>query len=292
MSDHGFGPMNRIMYVNNWLAQQGYIQFKANSQSKLRLLLHQWGVDVHTVYGWAKKLSLDKVIRKLPQSVQEVGVKTASLTFDDVDWSRTAAYSFGNFGRIFINLRGREPMGCIEAGEAYEDIRTRIIEDLKQIHEDGQPVVTGVWKAEEVYCGPYLAQAPDIVFTLRDWEYGTAPNYEFASNQIFSAPLANISANHRLNGMLIAWGRDIQQNTQITGANIVDMAPTILHLIGLPVPADQDGQVLKRLFKPESAVYQREVVRSSVSDDAEKSSSLGAEDEQIILERLENLGYV
>jgi predicted AlkP superfamily phosphohydrolase/phosphomutase len=292
MSDHGFGPMNQIMYVNNWLAQQGYIQFKENARSKVRLLMHHLGIDIHSIYSLAKELSLDKILARLPQSLQAAYVRTATLTFDDVDWSRTIAYSFGNFGRIFINLRGREPMGCVEPGVQYEDVRAQIIADLHQLYEDDIPLVTGVWKREDIYYGPYLEQAPDIIFTLKDWEYGTAPNYEFASNRIFSAPLDNISANHRSSGMLIAWGSEILSGAQLAGAHIMDVAPTILHLMGLPIPSDQDGKVLTSIFKSGSSADRREITRSDVSPEQGTISSLSKADEQLISDRLEALGYV
>jgi predicted AlkP superfamily phosphohydrolase/phosphomutase len=259
------------MYVNNWLAQQGYIQFKEDVRSRLRLLMHRTGIGIHSIYSLTKKLSLDKTIALLPQSWQEAGVKVSTLTFDDVDWSRTVAYSFGNFGRIFVNLRGREPMGCVLPGQEYEEMRERIILDLQQLRDlDGTRIVTGVWRREEIYHGAYLDQAPDLVFTLKDWEYGTAPNYEFASNQILSAPLDNISGNHRLDGMLIAWGSQIREKGLVSEMHITDVAPTILHLMDLPIPSDLDGQVLRSMFK---------------------ATALSDEDERLISDRLEALGY-
>jgi predicted AlkP superfamily phosphohydrolase/phosphomutase len=292
MSDHGFGPIDRIMYVNNWLAQQGYIQFKEDVRSRLRLLMHRTGIGIHSIYSLTKKLSLDKTIALLPQSWQEAGVKVSTLTFDDVDWSRTVAYSFGNFGRIFVNLRGREPMGCVLPGQEYEEMRERIILDLQQLRDlDGTRIVTGVWRREEIYHGAYLDQAPDLVFTLKDWEYGTAPNYEFASNQILSAPLDNISGNHRLDGMLIAWGSQIREKGLVSEMHITDVAPTILHLMDLPIPSDLDGQVLRSMFKPGSWSYNREIKQSEASTSGEKATALSDEDERLISDRLEALGY-
>ena len=291
MSDHGFGPVDRIMYVNNWLVQQGYIRFKQSPRSQFRVRLHRAGINVQSLYGLMKKTSLDRLLTLVPPSLQEAGAKAASPSFDDIDWQESVAYSFGNFGRIFVNLRGREAKGCVEPGEEYEAVRDQIIADLRKLRLDGEPVVTRLWKCEELYHGPFLEEAPDILFTLKDWEYATAPNYEFASSEIFSAPLDEISANHRLDGMFIAWGKDIRPGGPAPNAHIIDMAPTILHIMGLPIPSDMDGQVLLQVFEPGSETRMRDLQRSNTGMEEESSTSLSCEDEQTILERLEGLGY-
>ena len=71
----------------------------------------------------------------------------------------------------------------------------------------------------------------------------------------------------------------------------MDMAPTILHIMGLPIPSDIDGQVLMQMFEPESQTRTRDLQRSDTGMEEESGASLSSEDEQTVLDRLEGLGY-
>ena len=76
----------------------------------------------------------------------------------------------------------------------------------------------------------------------------------------------DLSAIHRMNGILIAVGDEIKSGYKVIDANIMDIAPTILHIFGIPIPKDMDGRVLKEIFKENSELAKREVVYQDVSE--------------------------
>ena len=100
-------------------------------------------------------------------------LKTLFLSFEDIDWKRTQAYSLGNVGQIYLNVVGREPYGCVRPGAEYEQVRDDIIARLQELQdpETGELVVETIYRREEIYHGEYLEQAPDIVFLPRNLEY-------------------------------------------------------------------------------------------------------------------------
>jgi predicted AlkP superfamily phosphohydrolase/phosphomutase len=55
------------------------------------------------------------------------------LSLEDVDWSRTVAFSKGNYGQIFINLKGRETSGIVQPGAEYESVMKRVIDKLSSL---------------------------------------------------------------------------------------------------------------------------------------------------------------
>jgi arylsulfatase A-like enzyme len=97
-----------------------------------------------------------------------------------------------------------------------------------------------------------------------------------------------------MNGTLIMWGQDVQQGVVVEGANIVDPAPTILYLLGLPIPADMDGQVLTQALDP--ALLGRRPIRREERGGgdakAEHGSYLDAKEEEEIKDALRGLGYI
>jgi arylsulfatase A-like enzyme len=105
--------------------------------------------------------------------------------------------------------------------------------------------------------------------------FGPAVNYE--------------TGTHRLYGMLIAWGPGVRRGHTIEGAEIIDLAPTILHVLDVPVPEDMDGRVLMELFEagpPPGPRVPRERPGSA------PAAEMTAEEEVEILERLKQLGYL
>ena len=71
---------------------------------------------------------------------------------------------------------------------------------------------------------------------------------------------------HKLHGIFLACGPGIKESVEIQGASIYDLAPTILHLFGLPVPKDIDGRVLKEIFNEDSSLAREEVQYQQVDE--------------------------
>jgi predicted AlkP superfamily phosphohydrolase/phosphomutase len=283
MSDHGFGPIRKEIYINEWLADQGFLVSSSNSSSrKVRTGLHSLARHLgitrerwHQVLGtWATKAAQDLV-----NTIR-------------IDWSRTRAYSNGS-NTIQINLKGREPYGIVTPGSEYEETRSQVIERLTQLRdpETGGKVVKAAFRREEIYEGPHVQQAPDILMLMADEGY-VAYELDVDVDSVFQLPGWR-NGDHTLEGVLVAAGKHIKRGATIAGARIIDLAPTILYAMGLPVPDDMDGEVLTDLFQ-EEFLSSNILVTARVSEIANAGLNYRdqAEDEESILERLRGLGYI
>ena len=295
MSDHGFGPFHKFIHVNNWLMDQDFMAVKPGALAGLKHRMFRLGFSPMNVYNTLMALGLGSLKREVVRGQGQGLMKTLFLSFDDVDWSRTKAYSLGNVGQIRINVAGREPFGCVARGEEYEAVRDDIIARLYRMTDPktGEQVVEQVYRREEIYAGPYLDDAPDIVFIPRRLEYFGFGEYEFGSHKIIEPMQRGISGTHRLNGIFIAYGARVRAGAATHDAHLVDLAPTILHLMDEAVADHMDGRVLTEAL---SAAVSKPIERRSYTPQADDAgdgdAGLSAADQAVIAARLRSLGYV
>ncbi len=298
MSDHGHGPVRNFLYVNNYLAQRGYLKFKPNIASQAKRIAFQLGLTPRFVYNILLKLGLGKLRRTLDKRRGGRGLlKRFFLSFADVDWSRTTAYSIGYIGEVHINLQGREPQGIVAPGEEYEQVRDDVINSLRELKlrperskaesKDGAPLVEHIWKKEEIYRGAHLPKAPDILFLPRNLETIAFGDFEFGSNRVIEKSFG-VSSSHRMNGIFVASGAGIKNAGEFANASLIDLAPTILHLMGLPVPTDMDGRVLTEALEDLRAIEYGGTSEGS----AATRDGYSEEEEKEVMERLADLGYI
>ena len=251
ISDHGFGPATtRLFSTNAWLQQAGLLKRKRDLKSALlRTASHlAWDLNRRTRFG--KRLPAGRVaaVRKAVRQ--------------GLAWKKTRAYGRTPSGiaAININLRGREPHGIVEPGQEFEELREEVIKRLRSLQDPqtGERVMAEVYKNNEIYCGQKLNKVPDIIGIPNPRYYVDASLF---TKSIFADRSSRQRGQHyaQLNGILIASGTDIKPGEKIEGARLIDITPTVLHMMGLPVPQDMDGRVLKELFKEESAAAQRVV---------------------------------
>jgi predicted AlkP superfamily phosphohydrolase/phosphomutase len=226
------------------------------------------------------------------RSFRRKGQKNPLFSLNDVDWSRTKAYGLAGMGGININLAGREPEGWVRPGKEYESLKEEITEQLKSLKdpETGENINAQVFMKEEIYHGPYLDRAPDIMFLPNDAGYIAGNALGFTANK----PIVEIPAwpgNHRMNGIFLAHGKHLQRGKSIEGASIMDLAPTILYLLGHAVPNDMDGKVLTSIFD-EDFLASRALEYIAEGSQEEGSGQVSPEEEQEVIERLKELGYL
>ena len=137
MSDHGFGPFHKFIHVNNWLMQQGYMQVRAGASSQMKRRMFSAGFSPMNVYDTMMRLGLGGLKREVVRGQGQGMLKTLFLSFEDIDWKRTQAYSLGNVGQIYLNVIGREPFGCVRPGAEYEQVRDDIIDRLENVAGPG-----------------------------------------------------------------------------------------------------------------------------------------------------------
>ncbi|MBN1888606.1 MAG: alkaline phosphatase family protein, partial [Thermoflexales bacterium] len=117
LSDHGMGPAHNFVVLNNWLLDTGLMRLKRDPFTRLKTALFEGGFTLRNVHKIVNRLGLSKQAEyKMGYFVDHL-VKLVFLSFLDVDWSRTSAYSFGrHLGSIYLNVKGREPQGIVEPG--------------------------------------------------------------------------------------------------------------------------------------------------------------------------------
>ena len=174
------------------------------------------------------------------------GAEATSLDELGVDWSRTVAWGEGGYySRIFMNVRGREPEGIVEP-DAYERVRNELAARIGEIPDElGRPIDTCVYRPEDVY-EQANGVPPDLIVHFGDlfWRsVGTVGGTE--GIHVFDNDTGPDDANHAQDGMLIAVGPGITPGER-AGMQLLDVAPTVLDLMGMDIPSEMRGRTLER----------------------------------------------
>ncbi len=303
ISDHGGGAStDRTFYINQWLCSEGFLKFKKlNAQKRF----------VNKAIEQADGL----IKTKLPRRAKEILARTfpglrgkveSVMSLSAVDWGSTQAYSRENHPAVFINVKGREPLGIVPPGGDYYTLREAIAQRLSRLvcPETGEKIAEHIAFREDVFSGTELDKAPDIIFKWKDNRYIHRPSDpssderyikrlsdgEMGVSESFHRP----SGVHRDEGILIAFGPEVRRSARFFGARLMDMAPTILHALGIPVPSDMDGKVLVDVF-PDEVIDQRPVMFSDKEEQQPMSDAaeiFDADEETVIRDRLKGLGYI
>jgi predicted AlkP superfamily phosphohydrolase/phosphomutase len=301
MSDHGFGPIEHYVNFNVWLLEHGYIALKDSFYVKQKHWFYRQGATPEWFYGWMSRFGLanHRVSRfrgNQTSLLDRIG-ETAFLSRRHIDWSRTRAYAQGNFGQIFLNVKGRQPEGHVEPSDT-----NGLVEELKaglmtiKHPETGEPLVEQIYERDELYEGPHARLAPDLTVVLNDWRYRTIGLHDFTTNKVIS-PAFGPTGDHRLEGILIASGPAFRPGSTTRTAELLDIAPTALHLLGVPVPTDIDGRVLSEILEPEVACGNpipelAPALAHSAPQSSPFDSPYTAEEDAAIQQRLSDLGYL
>lgn len=246
-SDHGFGSTKWFFEVNTWLEEEGFLVLRPGA--KLRASLFSAAMEAGDS-GAGRRL----VPSSLQGAVRE-RIRAGRSSFKDdlggaIDWSRTRAF-FPSVAAHGIHIL-RADQGY--AAGARSDVDARRVRDLLADRllalrgPDGDPVVDAAWGREEVYRGPYTHWAPDLVFQARGHSCVARPL--LSARQVIRDARATPNGFHRTEGVVLAWGEGVDPGARLRGASIEDIAPTVLHALGEPVPDDLDGRVLDSLFSP------------------------------------------
>ena len=144
-------------------------------------------------------------------------------------------------GRIFINLKGRERDGCVEPGEEYERLRDRLIEEVESLRdpETGEKLVLKAYRREELYHGPLLAAAADLILAPAN---GYDPKGAIWKEALTHKDPAMVGMHTYDDAMLCLLGAQFVEDGETP--RVVDVMPTILAAMGIAPPDDVDGRTL------------------------------------------------
>ena len=253
VSDHGSGGTGDwVIHPNRWLERQGWLRFASGRPAgRLGGGLKQLGLSLlrgaPAVQEWLLRGPLRGVAARL-----ESGARLGGL-----DWSGTQAFSeeVNTFPGIWLNVSGREPAGIVVPGAEYERLRAQIIAGLVAWRhpETGAPAIAHAWPREDLYHGAALDDAPDIILEpALDRGYACTvlasggrpgePLRRLAPDERLGAKGGSMNGSHRPEGVLILAGAGIRPGTPLCDARLVDVAPTLLTLLGQPVPEYADGR--------------------------------------------------
>jgi len=224
--------------------------------------LGKTGVTLERADEILSRLHLTFLEKKVPKIIGH------KMPRRQIDWAKTKAYCPSPLIGVRINLKGREPEGIVEPGQEYHDLRRQIIEKFQRLRTpDGEMVFEEVLPREEYYHGGESSDAPDILFVPNDSDRCI----EFKGFGRVFRPSSEYW--HKMDGLFAASGPDIARAGHLPSKlSIFDVAPTVLHAMGLPVPRDMDGRVLTEIFNESSEPAMRPIVYQE-RDETEKVKS-------------------
>jgi len=177
-------------------------------------------------------------------TLEEKPAEMVPLSTVRIDWDRTAAWGEGGYYcRLFLNVKGREPRGTIERSR-YDEVRNRLKRELEALtDEKGNHMGTRVFKPEEIY--PVVnGIAPDLIVYFGDLRWRSVGSVGVGSIHTFENDTGPDEANHSQYGIFIMGAPGMKARGKVAGLHIMDVAPTVLNLLGLRVPEDIEGSVI------------------------------------------------
>lgn len=270
MSDHGFNGVNGRFYVNQWLINQGYLVRKTAGLSWRSRLI-----------PLAKKAQSNKQLRALKRWLApEIGGASslsAASFGESIDWVQSQAVFTPDGG-----IRILKPAVLGKLTEELRGLRHPITNEL---------VLETIHKKEDLYEGAQTDNAPDLILEPRREDERVHVvldgSLEVGDRWIVDSA-APYTANHALNGILIAHGKGIKEG-KINHASIIDIAPTVLAMLGDPIPRWMDGQVLQEIFA--QPINQR-FLDETLSGEVDGGVLGEGNTDSAVADRLRALGYI
>jgi len=206
LSDHGFGTFRRTFDTNTWLFQNGLLALKDSRK---------------------------------PGEHQGEG-------FAAVDWSKTYAYAIG-LGGIYLNFKGRESGGILEEGSEAERVRNAIQTGLADFPDEHtqRAAIRSVSRREQLYSGAFVENSPDL---LVNFHRGFRVSWQSAvggfSHSVLEDNMRRWSGDHIVDPESVPGILFMNRASLHNHARIIDLAPTILHYLGVTVPESVEGASL------------------------------------------------
>jgi predicted AlkP superfamily phosphohydrolase/phosphomutase len=295
VSDHGFSDLSRKINLNrifidgellktrykdtaDWEVVHEHLKENV-SQSKTRSLkIPTFLLDLIKASPFAYRLAM-KVFRNMfgehYRSAHKLGI--------DFEHSKAFTLSCLTYGVFVHNSDGDEKTALIG----------RLMERLTNLEYEGARVFQQILQRDDVYSGPYVDEAPDIMLKPNGFLIGSNLSNALSENLVERYPEGGF---HDFDGVFLCRGPDTRTGVALSSkVSLYDLAPTILHLFRTPIPDDVDGRVLFELFADDSA-HNRErptyVDPSHYSTTATPKAEYTAQEEDDVKERLRRLGYL
>jgi predicted AlkP superfamily phosphohydrolase/phosphomutase len=181
----------------------------------------------------------------------------------------------------------------VNSGREYEDLQQEIIKKFRHLMSGltGGTSQAEIYTRQEIYSGDYFDEMPDITVVANKDGYQAGSFVDFGSNRVAS-DVTLLTGNHDMHGIFLAKGESVKKGATLTGANLIDVAPTVLHVMGCKVPKDMDGRVLAGIFEAGFMEQRPVAFTEPAASKREARSEMSADDQKQVLERLRSLGYI
>lgn len=278
MSDHGFGEVEKTLFLNNVLRDLGHLELRDGLTTKLRDLLCRGGINMLNAYKVAAKLGIGERLMSVGYDDDTLraeilyALRNAFLLgTEDIDLERSACFSRGNYGQLFVNDEGQ-----------MDDI----VDDLLSYTVDGEHIVADVHRADEHFSGDATDVAPDLMIEPPGYRYLTSRGFALATDRILTDHIIGRDAEHKPTGVFFCTGSDVRDGADVDNPTLEDFLPTIFQAMDEPIPDYTDGRVLPVFDDAGETRYERyDAARTAARDD------LSSEETEELRSQLESLGY-
>jgi len=239
VSDHGFCPAKKRVFVNKLLKDNGIISLMKKKSKNIgpeKLISYIVKLDFLNLRRFLNKKRKKAIKNKLQKIIE-----------GEIDWKNTKAYLRVSMEQgVYINKQ--KYINGNVSDEQYKSTRNKVISLLKNLKdpETNKRAFKGVHKKEDIVKGEYLQDAPDILLEPEEG-YIISSSLE-AKDTIEKQPDLYINGTHDSDGIFIAKGKNIDSNKKLGSAGIEDVAPTILNIYGIEKPSRMNGKVLRDIL--------------------------------------------
>jgi predicted AlkP superfamily phosphohydrolase/phosphomutase len=238
ISDHGHGAARSDFFTNRWLEQEGYLKFKASGGGARRAVASRVlvGIDRYASLRRPLRAVIDRFGGSNPVSKVGsfmIGNGSFESTASRIDWDKTLAYSYPVPEGIYLN-RWNRSLNPARRAELLVEIRERLARF--------QAAKVETFLPQELYTGRNLAGAPDLLLRVDGLETELRMDFAYPHPHLPNRPGYFYGCGvHRMDGILIGAGPAASSARLDTPLSLLDVAPTVLELMGLPVPPDRPG---------------------------------------------------
>lgn len=219
-------------------------------------------ISDHGFTSFRRGVNLNSWLRDEGYLVLKEGKETSRDYFQDVDWERTRAFTIGLTG-IFINRKGREAKGVV-GKEELPGLCRELKQKLEALRDPltGEVVVKEAFLTHEMHSGPYADAAPELLIGYHkgfrhSWDCATGG----VSKEVFSDNTKSWSGDHCVDPRLVPGVLWCNRAIAKQDPEILDLAPTVLDLFGVPIPRYMQG---RPFFEEHSRTAERAPARVPV----------------------------
>ena len=253
-SDHGFGATTEVIYINEWLARNGYLQWSDTTQT-----------------NGDGKLTPDRMKEHLMM----------------IDWKKTVAYCPTPSSNA-IYIKSSNGVKSEDYAEFCHLLKQQLL-DYRNPTDDEQIFVDVELNQAKINQQPCIEYSPDMIVKLRDGGF-----VSILKSENVVIPRKDPEGTHRPNGIFIARGEDINPQKQVEALSILDVTPILLYLLGLAIPKDLEGKVPPEIIAESSLKsfpikYQG---KTKALDTSSNKKEVSAEEKDALMEQLKLLGYM